>query len=124
MKSLKSLIWINDRIKNCHCDPSLLKNHRSVDKIVSQIIRTAGLEIVGKASHQFDRGYTCVWLLKQSHLSVHSWPEYNFVTLNIEICNFKGDDARKAEKLHAGLIRLFKPRHSHPKKSTMNLAKT
>lgn len=85
---------------------------------MEKLIRSTGLTIVSRASYQFDRGYTSVWLFKQSHLSLHSWPEYNFVTLSLEVCNFKGDDVSKINKLYSSLLKFFKPKHSHPYRST------
>lgn len=121
MKRLTSLVWINDRIKECRCKPELLLSYGKAGPKISSLIRKAGMHIVQKAFHQFDRGYTCVWLLRQSHVSLHSWPEYNFITVNIEVCNFKKSDALNADHLHAGLLALFKPKFSSPKKFRMKL---
>lgn len=121
MKKLKSLKWLNDRMEKCGCEPVFLSNSKKTKPHVDKLIRDAGLTTVGYATHQFDRGYTSVWLLKQSHLTLHSWPEYNFVTLSLEVCNFKGDDVSKIDKLYAELVRFFRPRSSAPKKSTARL---
>ena len=121
MKRLKSLKWINDRMERCLCEPVFLSDSKKVKSRVDQIIRKAGLTIVGYSTHQFNRGYTSVWLFKQSHLSLHSWPEYNFVTLSLEVCNFKKDDASKIDRLYAAILKFFKPRRSHPKKLTIRL---
>ena len=120
MKKLHSLKWLNDRMKECQCDPAFLLDVKKVRPRVEKLIRAVGLTLVRRAAYQFDRGYTTVWLFKQSHLSLHSWPEYNFVTLSIEVCSFKGHDDSKIYKLHAGLLRLFGPKHTHPHKLTTN----
>lgn len=121
MQKLRSLRWINDRFKNCQCNPSYLKNYKKIAPKVARLIRSTGLTIVGKAYHQFDRGYTCVWLLKQSHLSIHSWPEYNFLTVNIEVCNFDKDDTKQADGLYRLLLSLFKPRNFKSRKCLISL---
>jgi len=108
-------------MKECRCHPVFLSQSKKVRPEVERLIRAAGLSLVRHASYQFDRGYTSVWLFKQSHLSLHSWPEYNFVTLSLEVCSFKGDDASKIDKLHTGLLKLFKPTHTSPKKSTVKI---
>ena len=121
MKKLKSLKWLSDRMENCRCETAVLSDSKKVKPRVDQLIRKAGLTVVGYATHQFDRGYTSVWLLKQSHLSLHSWPEYNFVTMSLEVCNFKKDDASKIDRLYAGILDFFKPKRLHLKRFTAQL---
>lgn len=123
MKKLQSLQWINDRMEKCRCAPAFLSNSKKIKPLVEALIRKAGLTVVGYSTHQFDRGYTSVWLFKQSHLSLHSWPEYNFVTLSLEVCSFKGDDPAKINRLYASVLDFFKPESSHPKKLTTRLGR-
>lgn len=121
MKKLASLKWLNDRFARCRCRPELLSDYKKIAPKVTSLIRRSGLKIVGKAFHQFDRGYTCVWLLSQSHVSLHSWPEYGFVTASIEVCGFRSDDPKKIEALHRGLKALFKPAKSSAKRSAFKV---
>ena len=47
------------------------------------------------ASHQFTpHGVTAVLIVGASHLSVHTWPEFAFATLDLVVCtdNFSMDD--------------------------------
>ena len=118
---LQTLKWINDRFKACQCQKALLSNCKKVDPKITKIIRSCDLDIVKKISHQFDKGYTCVWLLRQSHVALHSWPEYNFLTLNIEVCNFKGDDPFKIDELYSALRSLFKPKSTRPRRSRLQV---
>lgn len=121
MKKLSSLKWLNDRLEKCACKPAFLSDSKKIKAPINRLIQKTGLTIVGYATHQFDQGYTSVWLLKQSHLSLHSWPEYNFVTLSLEVCNFDKDDASKIDQLYAGILDFFKPKRSRPKKLTTRL---
>ena len=121
MKKLQSLQWINNRMEKCRYAPVFLSNSKKIKPLVEAMIRKAGLTVVGYSTHQFDRGYTSVWLFKQSHLSLHSWPEYNFVTLSLEVCSFKNDDPSKIHKLHTAVLGFFKPERVHPKRLTTRL---
>ena len=123
MKTLRSIRWINDRLKDCRCDAGFLSDAKKARRPIERLIREAGLTVVRHAAYQFDHGgFTAVWLFKQSHLSLHSWPEHDFITLSLEVCSFRGDDASKIGRLHAGLLELFKPKESHPHKLTTNFA--
>ncbi len=105
-------------MKDCRCRPFFLSDSKKIRPRVEKLILDSGLTLVKYASYQFDRGYTSVWLFKQSHLSLHSWPEYNFVTLSLEVCSFKGDDASKINKLYKNLLKFFRPKYTHPHKLT------
>lgn len=116
MKKLRSLQWLTDRFTGCRCGSGLLSDYRKAGPRVERLVRAAGLKIVGRTRHQFkDRGYTCVWLLSQSHVSLHSWPEYDFVTVGIEVCGFNNADEAKISRLHSSLERLFQPSSSRPR---------
>ncbi len=51
-----------------------------------------GATILGSNFHHFggDYGVTGVVLLSSSHLSAHSWPEYELICLDVFVCD--GDD--------------------------------
>ena len=43
--------------------------------------------ILGFIDHQFaPQGYTCVWLLAESHLAVHTYPEHNKSYIELTSC--------------------------------------
>ena len=45
------------------------------------------LTIVGFKDHQFnEQAFTAVWLLSESHFSIHTYPERNFVSLDLYTC--------------------------------------
>ena len=48
-------------------------------------------------------------VLAESHLSIHTWPEKRFVTLDVFVCNLNCDNRAKARQLFATLVALFQP---------------
>ena len=88
------------------CNPNLLEKAEVVEKALLKAAREAGLTIIGVKSHQFNpRGATSMVIVGESHLSIHSWPEYGFAALDIFVCG-KNPAAKKAAKI---LIEEFKP---------------
>ncbi len=77
----------------------------------------AGLTAVAESAYHFgagtdaasQSGITAVILLAESHVTVHTWPERQQVTLDAYVCNFLGDNSGKAQLLISALIDLFKP---------------
>ena len=85
------------------CDPARLKSQGALTALFDEIVRDLGLHVVGApAWHVFPEpgGITGVYLLAESHLAVHTFPEYGSVCLNLFCCR-----ARPAWDFDAGLAR-------------------
>ena len=53
-----------------------------------ELILKSGFSIVGFIDHSYDpQGYTAVWLLAESHLAVHTFPEHGKIYIEISSCN-------------------------------------
>ncbi len=50
-------------------------------------------------------------LLAESHLAIHTWPEFAAVTLDVYVCNRDIDNSARARALLAALEALFAPGH-------------
>ena len=81
-------------------------------------VASAGLTPVGELFHRFAAvpdersaasGITGVVLLAESHLAVHTWPEFDAATLDVYVCNLGADNSARAESLLAALIAAFAP---------------
>ena len=56
-------------------------------KEMEQFIIKSGFTIVGYKEHFFEKqGYTGVWLLAESHLAVHTFPEENKTYIELTSC--------------------------------------
>ena len=56
-------------------------------------ITLLGLRKIGEVYHNFPGGgYTGVVCLTESHLSIHTWPERNYVTFDIFLSNYLKDN--------------------------------
>jgi S-adenosylmethionine decarboxylase len=73
-------------------------------------VAAAGLTVVGDYFHQFPGGgVTGTVVLAESHLAVHTWPESNYVTLDVFVCNMSCDNRAKARQLFDALVLAFLP---------------
>lgn len=74
------------------------------------LTKDAGLEVVGDVFHQFEpQGVTGTVLLAESHLAIHTWPEADFVTIDVYVCNYLDDNTCKAQSLYGALKQHFQP---------------
>lgn len=86
-------------------DSDLLREH------CLKLVEEAGLTAVGNFFHQFgdEGGVTGVVVLAESHLSIHTWPEKRYVTIDVYVCNYSTNNRPKARKLFDTLVGTFQP---------------
>ncbi len=69
------------------CPSDLLERSDIVLKLLNEIVKEADFTKVGETYHQFKPvGATAVILLAESHISIHTWPEKNFASVDIFSC--------------------------------------
>lgn len=62
------------------------------------------LTVVQKCQHTFEpMGETLVWILSESHFSIHTYPEHRYLSLDIYICNESIDLSQIAQMILAVL---------------------
>jgi S-adenosylmethionine decarboxylase len=78
-------------------------------------VAAVGLTSVGSLFHRFGEqgGVTGMVVLAESHLSIHTWPEENYVTLDVYVCNYSTDNRDKARRLFEDVVALFQPEKPH-----------
>lgn len=75
-----------------------------LSRLMRDCVLKSGLHPEAEVSATFDiQGVSAVVILKESHIAVHIWPELQFATVDIHVCDFTQDNRGKADKL-ASLI--------------------
>ena len=95
----------------CLCDSRLMHDAEYLEDFCKARVAAAGLTSVGSLFHSFGEGggVTGVVVLAESHLSIHTWPEAGYVTLDVYVCNYSANNRPKAEQLFAELQTAFAP---------------
>jgi S-adenosylmethionine decarboxylase len=74
------------------CKPEIIGKVETVEGILVRAAEVAGVTIWSISFHRFSpNGVSGVVVISESHLSVHTWPEYGYVALDIFTC---GNEAR------------------------------
>ncbi|MDG2220371.1 MAG: S-adenosylmethionine decarboxylase [Rubripirellula sp.] len=71
------------------CDVEGLCNLHLVRQICDQVVQDLGLKVIGDPqAHQFDEpnGVTMLYMLSESHLACHTYPEHELATFNLYCC--------------------------------------
>jgi len=99
----------------CVCDSRLMHDAAYLEDFCKRAVHDAGLTSVGTLFHSFgeDGGVTGVVVLAESHLSIHTWPESGYVTLDVYVCNYTENNRPKAQRLFAALQAAFNPAAPH-----------
>lgn len=87
-------------------EPEKLTNAISLHHFMAKASIEAGATILADNFHHFGEGYgvTGVLVLSESHMTIHTWPENGFASLDIYMC---GDS--EPEKAIPVLLGFFKP---------------
>jgi len=99
----------------CRGDRQLMLDANYLERFCNSRVTAAGLIAVGSLFHSFGEGggVTGVVVLAESHLSIHTWPEAGYVTLDVYVCNYSTNNRPKAQRLFDDLQAAFHPTDPH-----------
>ena len=99
----------------CLCDSRLMHDAQYLEDFCKARVAAADLTSVGSLFHSFGEGggVTGVVVLAESHLSIHTWPESGYVTVDVYVCNYSTDNRPKAQKLFNDIQAAFNPADPH-----------
>lgn len=70
------------------CDSNLLNDLNYVRDSMIQAAQVVGATIIDETFHQFSPvGVTGVVAIAESHLTIHTWPEYSYAAVDIFSCS-------------------------------------
>ena len=81
-------------------NPNLLNDEEFVKSALIEAAEVAGATLLSLVSHTFSpQGVTAVALLSESHISLHSWPEYGFASIDCYTCGSHTDPEAACKSL-------------------------
>ncbi len=86
------------------CDSDLLDDLDCVREVIMRAASESGATVVGDVFHKFDPiGVTGIVAIAESHIGIHTWPEYSYAAADIFTCGESLHPRRAAETIIAGL---------------------
>ena len=68
-------------------DPVLLDDEATLRELLVEAAKKAGGRVMGVLFHKFEpQGVTGVVAIAESHISIHTWPEYEYAAMDIFTC--------------------------------------
>jgi S-adenosylmethionine decarboxylase len=86
------------------CDREALDNIRELQKAMETAAEEAGATVVESAFRKFQpHGISGVLIISESHLTIHTWPEYGYAAIDLFTCGCKADPWKAFEHLSSYL---------------------
>jgi len=81
----------------------LLNSPDAVKRALVAAVEAGGVTLINSCVHQFSPyGVTATATLAESHMAIHTWPEYGYFAADLFFCG-KGDTEKAVESLCASL---------------------
>ncbi len=87
-----------------NCDKDILNDHNKIEEVMNDAAEKSGATIVQSVFHTFNPyGVSGVVVIQESHLAIHTWPEYNYAAIDVFTCGDTVDPWVAAEILKKSL---------------------
>ena len=92
------------------CDKEVLNDLDFLKQCLHEAAIQCGATVVGESFYQFfPRGVSGVVNIAESHISIHTWPEYSYAAVDVFTC---GDDVKPEEAAKLIIQQLQSKNHS------------
>ncbi|MEM2856556.1 MAG: adenosylmethionine decarboxylase [Candidatus Nitrosocaldaceae archaeon] len=90
------------------CDADILRDLELIEKVLLMSAEEGGATILSNYFHKFgyEGGVTGVVCIAESHISIHTWPEYEYAALDVFTCSAKMNPILIQERI----IEMLKPK--------------
>ena len=100
-------LHILSEFKSAH--HQLLKSFGAFRRHLDNLIIQHGLNKIGETYYDFENGgFTAVICLTESHISIHTWPEFELATFDVFLSNYRHENDEKARAIYRSIIELYK----------------
>jgi len=94
------------------CDGQKLADIDYIEECLKEAVRKSGATIIRSVFHRYNpQGVSGVIVIAESHLSIHTWPEYNYAAVDFFTCG----DSVDPYKAYEYMKKMLKSKNSHVK---------
>jgi len=91
------------------CNKKIISSEEKLREIVLKAVKKAKMNLVELKSWKFEGekgGISVIALIKESHISLHSWTEYNYTSVDVYTCG----EQSKPLKAFLYIVKRLKPK--------------
>ena len=86
------------------CDEAILNDLNKIRELLVNAAQKGGADIIGDTFHKFEpQGITGIVSIAESHISIHTWPEFAYAAVDIFSCGQSFKEQISAKTLINGL---------------------
>ncbi|NAZ13317.1 MAG: adenosylmethionine decarboxylase [Desulfurococcales archaeon] len=74
-----------------NCDPKLLSDPHYLENIVREASKIGNMRLLDIKYWKIGEGVSILGIILESHISIHTWPEYSFATVDVYSCGAHTD---------------------------------
>jgi S-adenosylmethionine decarboxylase proenzyme len=87
-------------VEAINCNSKLLDDFEAVKKVMYEAVEVSGATSIGDISKKFDpNGVTVLIGIEESHISIHTWPEYGYAAIDAYTCGPTMDPEKAADHI-------------------------
>ena len=95
-----NVLGIHMMLELKECNRALLDDLPYIKDAMTRAAAEVGAHIIGESFHQFrPHGVTGVLAIAESHICIHTWPEYGYAAADIFTCGKSFEPRRAAQIL-------------------------
>ncbi len=113
VKTKRSIQWVQENKKQIYSgihliaefwNGKIIDDPKKIREILVKAVKKANNTPLDVVIHKFEpQGVTGIVLLAESHIAIHTWPEFNYVALDIYTCGDKANPLKALEFLKGKL---------------------
>ncbi len=88
------------------CDVEVLKDEERLRQITIKAAEVGNMTLLDVKSWKIGEGVSVVAIVLESHIAIHTWPEYGFATVDVYSCGLHTDP----EAAFDYIVRMLRPR--------------
>lgn len=73
------------------CDPNILSNAEYLRDVVINAVKEGRMTLLDIKYWKIEPGVSLIAIILESHISLHTWPEYRFATVDVYSCGTHTD---------------------------------
>ncbi|MCD6301047.1 MAG: adenosylmethionine decarboxylase [Staphylothermus sp.] len=95
------------------CDPEILSDEKKIVEIIREAAKIGEFTLLDVKVWKIHPGVSAVGIVLESHISIHTWPEHHFATVDVYTCGTSGDP----EAAYLYIVKSLKAKRFTMKKS-------
>ncbi len=69
------------------CDEEIIRDNELIEKLMNEAAILSNATIVDSVFHHFNpHGVSGAVIIEESHLTIHTWPEYRYASVDVYTC--------------------------------------